>query len=483
MLLPLGRAEAAPCPWGTQCNAVRLIQPASGAVLSGSVALQATAQQVTPGRGNIVKVEWWLYHPSFTEQTPQNGEGKILLYEAMAPSSGTRLDGTWTGSWTVVNRMTTRDGAYDLPGTRTYTLPDDGRPYAIEAHVLDEEWVRTWGGPSGRTGPADVTIDFAGPAPPNPAPTPAPPAPAPPAPVPPAPAPPAPSAPAPAAPAAPAPAPAAAAPAPAAPTTASTTTVPTATLAASALKLASGRVRFTAASNARTVTVAYRTSARTQRVLTLTVRRGVASRDLPRGTRSLKVRAQATAALAGSAWVPVAVAGRPAAALTGTTHQLDSGKVRVTVTTNAKRVTLVYRTPSKARRTTTLTVRRGTAARTLARGSQSIMVRTRATSTLRASAWVRPAPAPVPGTTIHARHRHGRRCRPGAACDRSLADHHPIQPRAVRSTAEHEHSVADPEHPSADHPSAEHQPADRTRIVAGAAGPDARSGAARHPAA
>ncbi len=164
--MPASPAAAAPCPWGTQCNAVVLVAPKTGDVLSGTVALEATAKQVTPDRGNIYKVEWWLYHPSFKEQTPENSEGKILLYEATAPSSGTRLDGTWKGTWTVTGTMTTRDGAYDLPGTRTYTLPNDGRQYFIEAHVLDDEWVRTWGGPSGRTGPANVTINFGGGTPP-----------------------------------------------------------------------------------------------------------------------------------------------------------------------------------------------------------------------------------------------------------------------------------------------------------------------------
>jgi hypothetical protein len=120
-------AFAAPCPWGTQCIAVNLTAPTANAVLSGTTALGATARQTQPARGNVVKVEWWLYHADFIRQVPENAEGKILMTEVMAPSSGTRLDGTWTGSWTVPadRRTTTRDGAYQLSGTRTYTLADD----------------------------------------------------------------------------------------------------------------------------------------------------------------------------------------------------------------------------------------------------------------------------------------------------------------------------------------------------------------------
>lgn len=165
-------AAAAPCPWGTNCITVNLVAPASGATLRGTVPLEATARQDQPAqRGNIVKVEWWLYHPSFQQQVPENEEGKILLFESTTPASGTRLNGTWRGSWTVARSMTTRDGAYQLPGTRTYTLPD-APGYSIEAHVLDEEWERTWGGPPGRSSSTPVTIDFGSDPPPPPPPPP-----------------------------------------------------------------------------------------------------------------------------------------------------------------------------------------------------------------------------------------------------------------------------------------------------------------------
>jgi hypothetical protein len=160
-------AFAAPCPWGTQCIAVTLTAPTAGAVLSGTTQLGATAVQTETARGDVVKVEWWLYHADFSRQVPENGEGKILLTEVMAPSGGTRLDGTWAGDWTVPadRRVTTRDGAYQLGGTRTYTLPTTGE-YVVEAHVLDEEWVRSWGGPPGRSPAAVVTIPALGTTPP-----------------------------------------------------------------------------------------------------------------------------------------------------------------------------------------------------------------------------------------------------------------------------------------------------------------------------
>ncbi|MDQ0118033.1 hypothetical protein J2T22_001210 [Pseudarthrobacter defluvii] len=156
-------AHAAPCPWvevgPTVCIDVQLIAPKDGDVLTGTVALESNARQLQAPRGNIVKVEWWLYHPSFLQQNPNNHEGKILMTETLAPSTGTRLDGTWRGEWTVPDNrsVTTRDGDYEHPGNRTYTLPATGT-YKIESHVLDEEWTRTAGGPAGRTPPITVTI-------------------------------------------------------------------------------------------------------------------------------------------------------------------------------------------------------------------------------------------------------------------------------------------------------------------------------------
>jgi hypothetical protein len=156
-------AHAAPCPWvdvgPTTCVDVQLISPKNGDVLTGDVTLESTARQLQADRGNVVKVEWWLYNPSFLQQNPNNHEGKVLMTETLAPSSGTRLDGTWRGTWTVPadRTVTTRDGDYEHPGLRTYTLPTTGT-YKIESHVLDEEWTRTAGGPAGRTPPITVTV-------------------------------------------------------------------------------------------------------------------------------------------------------------------------------------------------------------------------------------------------------------------------------------------------------------------------------------
>ena len=158
-------AQAAPCPWSLTPTCVTVSQPdpPSAAVLSGAVTLRATAKQNEPARGNITHVEWWLYHPSFRTQNPNNEEGKVLLDERVfqPPSSGTLTDGTWRGSWTppASRTMTARDGDYQNPGLRTYTLPAQG-PYTIETHVLDAEWDRTYGGPPGRSGGTSVTIDF-----------------------------------------------------------------------------------------------------------------------------------------------------------------------------------------------------------------------------------------------------------------------------------------------------------------------------------
>lgn len=168
LVIPALPAHAAPCPWGTQCLSATLISPSTTttSTISGVANLETKAKTTQPIRGKIIKVEWWLYHPSFKEQFPANEEGKVLLAETMNPSSGTSNDGTWKGSWNVSNKITARDGAYSVPGTRTYTLPQDGRSYKIESHVLDEEWARTWGGPPGRTAAATVQFGSSNPTPP-----------------------------------------------------------------------------------------------------------------------------------------------------------------------------------------------------------------------------------------------------------------------------------------------------------------------------
>lgn len=64
---------------------------------------------------------------------------------------------------------------------------------------------------------------------------------------------------------------------------------------------------------------------------------------------------------------------------------MASGKVRVLVTSNARKVTLVYRTAKNHKRTATITIRKSKGLKKLPPGSHAIVARTRATSKLRAS--------------------------------------------------------------------------------------------------
>lgn len=92
---------------------------------------------------------------------------------------------------------------------------------------------------------------------------------------------------------------------------------------------------------------------------------------------------------------------KPRAWLTATGTIQAAGRVRVSVTTNARKVSLTYRTAKGTKRTATITIRRGHGVKRLAAGSTRIHVRARATSTLRRSLLVRvvPVPAEVPGPT------------------------------------------------------------------------------------
>lgn len=78
---------------------------------------------------------------------------------------------------------------------------------------------------------------------------------------------------------------------------------------------------------------------------------------------------------------------RPRAALTAAGVALASGKVRVSATSNAKKVKVAYRTSKNKKRTTTITIRGGKGSKTLARGSKSIKAQAKATTKLRASLW------------------------------------------------------------------------------------------------
>ena len=88
--------------------------------------------------GAVRDVEFWLYHPSFREQHAGNHESKVMIGEMAGPTSNDQ----YSASWTCKSPYTPpRDGDHGGgDGTRTYTLPKDGRPYMIQAHGLDDEW-------------------------------------------------------------------------------------------------------------------------------------------------------------------------------------------------------------------------------------------------------------------------------------------------------------------------------------------------------
>lgn len=87
---------------------------------------------------------------------------------------------------------------------------------------------------------------------------------------------------------------------------------------------------------------------------------------------------------------------RPRAALTASGRTLDSGKVLVSVRSNARKVKLTYRSASNRARTATIRLRAGSGVRRLAAGSTRIRARARATTRLRASLAVRVVPTPAP---------------------------------------------------------------------------------------
>lgn len=112
-----------------------------------------------------------------------------------------------------------------------------------------------------------------------------------------------------------------------------------------------------------------------------------------------------TAASPGSA--SVLAAARPRASLQASYQVQSSGKIRVSVTSNAHQVKLTYRTVKNKNRSSTITLRKGKAVKTLAKGSRSVYAQAKATKKLRSSAKIRvrrvvaapvstPTPAPPP---------------------------------------------------------------------------------------
>jgi uncharacterized protein YkwD len=137
----------------------------------------------------------------------------------------------------------------------------------------------------------------------------------------------------------------------------------------------------------------------------------------PSGVPGAVLVAGNSAATGSSAMVPLR-SGKPSASVAVNGRILASGKVRLTVTSNAKSVKVSYRTATGKGRTAVRKTKRGTARITLPRGSREIRVRARSTARLASSPWIRvvpspgaqsstpnpdrvtvPTPSPVPGTS------------------------------------------------------------------------------------
>lgn len=120
---------------------VTLLEPKAGETLGNPVVLAAHATD-EPGAlgpiGAVRSIEFWLYHPSFAEQHAGNHESKVLLAEVAGPTN----DDRYAATWRCQNPYTpARDGDHGGgDGTRAYVLPEDGRPYLVQAHGLDDEW-------------------------------------------------------------------------------------------------------------------------------------------------------------------------------------------------------------------------------------------------------------------------------------------------------------------------------------------------------
>jgi hypothetical protein len=126
---------------GRHLPKVTLLAPKAGDTLGNTVELRAHATDLPGALGPIAAVrdvEFWLYHPSFVEQHAGNRESKVFLGSVSGPTPDDRYETSWTCS----NPYTPeRDGDHSGgAGTRTYVLANDGRPYSIQAHGLDDEW-------------------------------------------------------------------------------------------------------------------------------------------------------------------------------------------------------------------------------------------------------------------------------------------------------------------------------------------------------
>ena len=105
------------------------------------------------------------------------------------------------------------------------------------------------------------------------------------------------------------------------------------------------------------------------------------------------------AAMAASSVAParfITVRKRPRATLTAVRETLVTGTIKVSVTTNAKKVKLSYRSAKGTKRTATIKVRSGAGVKVLPVGAKRIKAIALATSKLRASRWITVKPPPLP---------------------------------------------------------------------------------------
>ena len=126
---------------GRHLPTVTLLTPQEGDRVGPTVTLLAHATDAPGALGPIAAVrdvEFWLYHPSFGEQHAGNHESKVFLGEMAGPTANDQYSASWTCKTPYTPPRDGDHGGGD--GTRTYTLPMDGRPYSIQAHGLDDEW-------------------------------------------------------------------------------------------------------------------------------------------------------------------------------------------------------------------------------------------------------------------------------------------------------------------------------------------------------
>ena len=132
--------------------------------------------------------------------------------------------------------------------------------------------------------------------------------------------------------------------------------------------------------------------------------------------------------------VPLAVsaAKKPRAVVTATYTTLPTGRVQVTITSNAKKVQVKYRTAKNAKRALNRKLKRGTVTVTLPVGAKTITVRAKATSKLATSPWTPATPGtpggssgtPAPGTPAPGTPAPGTGYRPPGSGDRAGGQRH-----------------------------------------------------------